>query len=108
MNTNKYKSVSVSKDTYELLTNLAEKNDRTLGGTVKRMVEEGLIAAADEATIDCALLDGGTNRLKRLSKDLHWFKTYSGIGLNTKRFILNKEESKALDAVMEAVFDCGG
>ena len=113
MNTKKYKSVVVNRETYEIISNLAEKTDRSISGTILRLITNGMSAEAEEANIDSELVGGGTPRLKRLVGDLEWFRTHAGMFLNIKepkkkRYIIDVEESRALDVTLATVFDCGG
>lgn len=116
MNTSKYKSVVVDKLTYDIIRNLSVGNKNTsIASTTKRYVLAGLESEEFYANIDCELTEGGTRRLKRLLGDLEWFRIHAGVFLNDKqlkktkkRYIIDTEESRALDIVMETVFDCGG
>jgi len=104
MNKEKYKSVIINKELHELLTNLAEKEDRTIVGTMKRLVKLGLDAECEYANLDCELITGGTPRLRRLLEDLRWYKANSSITPNLK-YIINNEEARAIDTVIEALSD---
>ena len=115
MNTNKYKSVVVDRDTYDIISNLSDKTEKSIASTVRKYIHEGLSSEAEEVNLDCELRAGGTARLKRLLGDLEWFRIHAGVFRNDKelkstekKYIIDAEESRALDIVRETVFDCGG
>lgn len=116
MNPSKYKSVVVDRLTYDLISNLSKGNKNTsIAATTKRYFLAGLESEEFYANIDCELTEGGTRRLKRLMGDLEWFRVHAGVFLNhkepknaRKHYIINEDESRALDITMATVFDCGG
>ena len=116
MNTSKYKSVVVDRVTYDIIRNLSVGNKNTsIASVTKRYLISGLDSEAREANLDCELKEGGTYRLKRLRGDLEWFRIHAGVYPNDKqlkttkkRYIIDTEESRALDITLETVCDCGG
>lgn len=109
MNTEKYKSIVVTKETYELLKNLSENNDRAISKELKRMIDYAMDMECYESNLDSERNSGGTYRLDRLLGDLKWFREYSANTPDrTKKYILDKEEIKAIDLLIKTIFDCGG
>ncbi len=104
MNTEKYKSIIVSKELHELVSALADDNDRSISKTLERLVEKSLSAEADEVSIDSQLISGGTPRMKRLWKDLFWYQENSDVGIS-KKYVIDDIEREAIKVVLSAIED---
>lgn len=104
MNKEKYKSVVVDVDTYELIKALALEDERAITKTLKNYFIKGIESEADECNLDSELVAGGTPRLKRLLEDMRWYRDNTSSKLD-KTYILSKDEQNALNTVIVALAD---
>ena len=104
MNKTNFKSVSLDRETYEIISNLSQDQDRTLSATIRRLTETGMVAEAEEANLDSLLIDGGTPRFKRLLEDLGWYRDNSDNSFGRK-WIVDEEEKEAILIVIDALAD---
>jgi hypothetical protein len=104
MNTEKYKSIVVSKELHELVSAMAEDNDRSISKTLERLVEKAVSTEAEEVNLDSDLVKGGTPRIERMIRDLNWFKENSDHSLN-KRYVVDTLEKESLEKILEVLID---
>lgn len=108
MDATKFKSVVIDSELHELISHVAEEQDRTISGTLKRLVNRALETESNEVNIDSVLVSGGTPRLKRLLEDLRWYRDNAEAidGTETgKKFIIDSKEINALKIIIEALAD---
>jgi hypothetical protein len=104
MNISKYKSVVVDLETYDFIKGLAFEDERTINKTLKQYFFKGVESEAEECNLDSELKEGGTPRMHRLLGDLRWYRENASTKLD-KKWIVDKEEFKALDLIIAALAD---